>query len=71
MPIVALEVPVSLFNNELALNQMEVAYSTLLQREVPRPGRERKIGSTRPFAKDPKEHPKIVTYAVLRALRAL
>ena len=43
---------------------MEVAYSTLLQREVPHPDRVRKIGSTRPFAKDNKEHPKIVTYVV-------
>ena len=44
---------------------MEVAYSTLLQRDVARNDTEVMIGSTRPFAKDDKEHPKIVTYACL------
>lgn len=58
-----LKVPVSPFNNNLALDQMEVAYSTLLQRDVPGPERERTIGSTRRFAKDNREHPKIVSYA--------
>jgi agmatinase len=57
-------VPVSLFNNELALDQMEVAYTTLLRRDVPHPDHERTIGSTRPFAKDHREHPKIVTYVL-------
>jgi agmatinase len=55
------KVPVSPFNNTLALDQMEVAYSTLLQRDVPHPNLERMIGSTRPFARDKREHPKIVT----------
>ena len=62
--MVALKVPVSSFNNELALDQMEVAYSTLLQRDVPHPDHERMIGATRPFAKDHREHPKIVTYVL-------
>jgi hypothetical protein len=57
------KVPVSPFNNALALDQMEVAYSTLLQRDVPQADRERTIGSTRRFAKDNREHPKIVSYA--------
>ena len=55
------KVPVSPFNNTLALDQMEVAYSTLLQRDVPHLDVERAIGSTRPFARDNREHPKIVT----------
>ncbi|KAI0285483.1 Arginase/deacetylase [Russula aff. rugulosa BPL654] len=70
------DVPVSPFNNTLALDQMEVAYSTLLQRDVPYPDLEREIGSTRPFAKDKREHPKIVTLGgdhtiVLPILRSL
>src|SRR6266851_4253535 len=44
---------------------MDVTYSTLLQRDVPQPDHERTIGSTRPFAKDNKEHPNIVTYGHL------
>ncbi|KAI0003815.1 arginase family-domain-containing protein [Russula compacta] len=55
------DVPVSPFNNALALDQMEIAYHTLLQRDVPHPDRERTTGSTRPFAKDNREHPKIIT----------
>ncbi|KAF8506556.1 hypothetical protein F5888DRAFT_1791011 [Russula emetica] len=70
------DVPVSPFNNTLALDQMEVAYSTLLQRDVPHPDLERTIGSTRPFARDNREHPKIVTLGgdhtiVLPILRSL
>jgi agmatinase len=58
------KVPVSPFDNALALDQMEVAYSTLLQRDTAHTGLERKIGSTRPFAKDNKEHPRIVSYVL-------
>ncbi|KAI9507812.1 arginase family-domain-containing protein [Russula earlei] len=70
------DVPVSPFNNTLALDQMEVAYSTLLWRDVPDPDRERTVGSTRPFAKDDREHPKIVSLGgdhtiVLPILRSL
>ncbi|KAI0295015.1 Arginase/deacetylase [Russula brevipes] len=70
------DVPVSPFNNALALDQMEVAYSTLLQRDVPQADRERTIGSTRRFAKDNREHPKIVSLGgdhtiVLPILRSL
>lgn len=57
-----LKVPLSPFDNVLALDQMQVAYSTLLQRDVARANPEGMVGSTRPFAKDHKEHPKIVTY---------
>jgi Arginase family len=56
------KVPLSPFDNALALDQMEVAYSTLLQRDVAHSGPERTIVSTRPFAKDNKEHPRIVSY---------
>ncbi|KAH9964187.1 Arginase/deacetylase [Russula dissimulans] len=70
------DVPISPFNNSLALDQMEVAYSTLLQRDIPWPDRERPIGSTRRFAKDNREHPKIVSLGgdhtiVLPILRSL
>jgi agmatinase len=57
------KVPLSPFDNALALDQMEVAYSTLLQHDVAHTGLERTIGSTRPFSKDNKEHPRIVSYA--------
>lgn len=59
---VSFQVPLSPFDNALAIDQMEVAYSTLLQRDVARTDTEDMVGSTRPFAKDKKEHPKIVTY---------
>src|SRR6266404_3380265 len=59
---VALQVPLSPFDNALAIDQMEVAYSTLLQRDVARDDTVDMVGSTWPFAKDNKEHPKIVTY---------
>jgi len=70
------DVPISPFNNSLALDQMEVAYSTLLQRDMPWPDRERPIGSTRRFAKDNREHPKIISLGgdhtiVLPILRSL
>ncbi|KAH9965129.1 arginase family-domain-containing protein [Lactifluus volemus] len=70
------DVPLSPFDNALALDQMEVAYSTLLQRDVAHTGLERTIGSTRPFSKDNKEHPRIVSLGgdhtiVLPILRSL
>jgi agmatinase len=58
------KVPLSPFDNALALDQMEVAYSTLLQRDMARTSLEGAISSTRPFAKDNKEHPKIVSYVL-------
>lgn len=67
-----LKVPISPFDNALAIDQMEVAYSTLLQRDVARTDAEVMVGSTRPFAKDNKEHPKIITYvAFLHSLRSI
>ncbi|KAI0256999.1 hypothetical protein BJV78DRAFT_1159464, partial [Lactifluus subvellereus] len=70
------EVPLSPFDNALALDHMQVAYSTLLQRDVARANPEGMVGSTRRFAKDNKEHPKIVTLGgdhtiVLPILRSL
>ncbi|KAH9031856.1 Arginase/deacetylase [Lactarius hengduanensis] len=70
------DVPVNPFDNALAIDQMEVAYSTLLQRDVVRTDTEAVVGSTRSFAKDNKEHPKIVTLGgdhtiVLPILRSL
>ncbi|KAI0308333.1 Arginase/deacetylase [Multifurca ochricompacta] len=71
------DVPINPFDNALALDQMEVAYSTLLQRDVAFTSLEdMPISSTRPLAKDNKEHPKIVTLGgdhtiVLPILRSL
>ncbi|KAI0248388.1 arginase family-domain-containing protein [Lactifluus subvellereus] len=70
------DVPLSPFDNALALDQMQVAYSTLLQRDLARPNPEGMVGSTRRFAKDNKEHPKIITLGgdhtiVLPILRSL
>lgn len=66
------QVPLSPFDNALAIDQMEVAYSTLLQRDVARTDAEGMVGSTRPFAKDDKEHPKIITYiTILHPLRPI
>lgn len=70
------DVPISPFDNALAIDQMEVAYSTLLHRDVALTDTEGMIGPTRPFAKDNKEHPKIVTLGgdhtvVLPILRSL
>ncbi|KAH8099281.1 arginase deacetylase [Cristinia sonorae] len=66
------DVPVNAFDNALAVDQMEVAYNTLLARPV---------ASNRPsglakFAKDHREHPRIVTMGgdhtiVLPILRSL
>ncbi|PCH34024.1 Arginase/deacetylase [Wolfiporia cocos MD-104 SS10] len=70
------DVPVSPFDNALAVDQMEVAYSSLLARPVI--GRELNAPSlaTSKFAKDGKEHPRIITLGgdhtiVLPILRAL
>ena len=66
------KVPISPFDNALAIDQMEVAYSTLLQRDVAHTDAKVIVGSTRPFAKDNKEHPKIITYvSFLHSLRSL
>ncbi|ETW86728.1 hypothetical protein HETIRDRAFT_307854 [Heterobasidion irregulare TC 32-1] len=68
------DVPLSAFDNALALDQMEVAYSTLLARPVART-----LSLDPPeriFAKDGKAHPRIVTLGgdhtiVLPILRSL
>ncbi|TCD68086.1 hypothetical protein EIP91_011539 [Steccherinum ochraceum] len=66
------DVPISPFDNSLAVDQMEVAYSTLLARPV---ASETPTGLAK-FAKDGKEHPRIVTLGgdhtiVLPILRSL
>lgn len=54
------QVPVSPFDNALAVDQMEVAYSTLLARPVARAD-DSSAGVTAALAKDGQEHPRIVT----------
>lgn len=54
------QVPVSPFDNALAVDQMEVAYSTLLAREVPSTD-DSLATRTSALAKDGKEHPRIIT----------
>ncbi|KAF8167412.1 hypothetical protein B0H34DRAFT_681784 [Crassisporium funariophilum] len=68
------DVPVSPFDNALAVDQMEVAYSTLLARPPTR-GQD-SVPVTRFIAKDGKEHPRIVSLGgdhtiVLPILRSL
>ncbi|PSS29567.1 hypothetical protein PHLCEN_2v2715 [Hermanssonia centrifuga] len=69
------DVPVSPFDNALAVDQMEVAYSSLLARPVATKGDA--VGlPVQTFAKDGKQHPRIVTMGgdhtiVLPILRAL
>lgn len=55
------------FDNALAVDQMEVAYSTLLAREIASEGKEGSATAavTKRFAKDGKEHPRVVTYVIL------
>ncbi|CCL98109.1 uncharacterized protein FIBRA_00103 [Fibroporia radiculosa] len=69
------DVPVSPFDNALAVDQMEVAYSSLLARPVGR-GDDVRVPAVRTFAKDGKEHPRIITLGgdhtiVLPILRSL
>ncbi|KIP10120.1 hypothetical protein PHLGIDRAFT_273418 [Phlebiopsis gigantea 11061_1 CR5-6] len=69
------DVPVSPFDNALAVDQMEVAYSTLLARPVERTD-SYLATYTSAFAKDGVEHPRIITMGgdhtiVLPILRAL
>ncbi|KAJ7443848.1 hypothetical protein FB451DRAFT_1568568 [Mycena latifolia] len=66
------DVPLSAFDNGKAIDQMEVAYSTLLERPVQGETK----SSTAAMAKDGKEHPRIVTLGgdhtiVLPILRSL
>ncbi|KZT74972.1 Arginase/deacetylase [Daedalea quercina L-15889] len=70
------DVPVSPFDNALAVDQMEVAYSSLLAREVPSSDSLVRPDAVRAFAKDGKEHPRIITFGgdhtiVLPILRSL
>lgn len=69
------DVPVTPFDNALAVDQMEVAYSTLLARPVANHDQSAP-GITSTLAKDGKEHPRIITMGgdhtiVLPILRSL
>jgi len=55
------QVPVSPFDNALALDQIEVAYSTLLTRPV-FSAKSRWTDVTRALAKDGTEHPRIIRF---------
>jgi agmatinase len=66
------DIPISPYDNVLALEQIQVAYSTLLARNVANVG----INPVGALAKDGKEHPRIVTLGgdhtiLLPILRAL
>lgn len=63
-----LQVPVNPYDNALAVDQMEVAYSTLLARPVSEPADDA-ISYTRELAIDGLEHPRIVRYGNLRMLK--
>ncbi|KZT02498.1 Arginase/deacetylase [Laetiporus sulphureus 93-53] len=70
------DVPVSPFDNALAVDQMEVAYSSLLARPVVTKGLTDSPAVVRDFAKDGQEHPRIITLGgdhtiVLPILRSL
>ncbi|KZT36953.1 Arginase/deacetylase, partial [Sistotremastrum suecicum HHB10207 ss-3] len=71
------DVPVSPFDNALAVDQMETAYSTLLSRYVPvRNESDSEPSKLASLAKDGREHPRIVTLGgdhtiVLPILRSL
>ncbi|KIJ38429.1 hypothetical protein M422DRAFT_231163 [Sphaerobolus stellatus SS14] len=69
------DVPVSPFDNALAIDQMETAYTTLLQRPVAVRGEDSTYPPA-PVAKDGKEHPRIISLGgdhtiVLPILRSL
>ncbi|KDQ15682.1 hypothetical protein BOTBODRAFT_31566 [Botryobasidium botryosum FD-172 SS1] len=71
------DVPVTPFDNLIAVDQMHAAYATLLARNVAeRAAGKPELRATRAFAKDGKEHPRIVSLGgdhtiVLPILRAL
>ncbi|KZT30919.1 Arginase/deacetylase [Neolentinus lepideus HHB14362 ss-1] len=69
------DVPVSPFDNALAVDQMEVAYTTLLERPIASHDDSR-IWSSKSIAKDKQEHPRIISLGgdhtiVLPILRSL
>ncbi|TFY73951.1 hypothetical protein EWM64_g10061 [Hericium alpestre] len=70
------DIPLNAYDNALALDQMEVAYSTLLARSVTKSEGAASQELTHIFAKDGKAHPRIVTLGgdhtiVLPILRSL
>ncbi|KAI0756872.1 Arginase/deacetylase [Daedaleopsis nitida] len=69
------DVPVNPFDNALAVDQMEVAYSSLLARS-PVGGMSTRASVTKRFAKDGQQHPRVISLGgdhtiVLPILRAL
>ncbi|GAA5823964.1 hypothetical protein JCM11251_003361 [Rhodosporidiobolus azoricus] len=69
------DVPVSPYDNALALEQLETAYTTLLNRPV-KTEFAQGLGGTKAFALDEKEHPKLISLGgdhtiVLPILRSL
>lgn len=54
------DIPISPYDNVLALDQIETAYSTLLARPVASKWAEEK-GGMKAIALDGKEHPRIIT----------
>ncbi|TFK56759.1 Arginase/deacetylase [Heliocybe sulcata] len=69
------DVPVSPFDNALAVDQMETAYTTLLERPVVSKD-ESRVWSSKDIAKDKEEHPRIISLGgdhtiVLPILRSL
>ncbi|KAM0751806.1 Arginase/deacetylase [Meredithblackwellia eburnea MCA 4105] len=54
------DIPISPYDNSLAIEQIEVAYSTLLSRPVATSWAE-EFGGMKLLAKDGKEHPRIIT----------
>jgi agmatinase len=57
-----IKVPITPFSNFVAIDQMQVAYDTLLSRPVKTPGKDIHAGlKTSTIAKDGIDHPRIVT----------
>ena len=65
--VTSIQVPIIPFDNVLALDQMEVAYSTLLDRPIA--ARESVWANGAEIAKDRREHPRIVRFVLFTTLR--
>lgn len=59
------QVPVSPFDNALAVDQLQVAYQTLLSRPVANASAPTNVG-LKAFALDGKEHPRIISYGLFQ-----
>lgn len=58
------KIPLSAYDNLLALDQMEVAYDTLLARPVAKPDGSDLVPSKPVLGLDGAVHPKVITYAL-------